>query len=190
MVRSFFWNRFGNGNGIHNVCWGTITKGKSKGGLGVRNLSIVKHSLMAKHIFKYLNNDAAICVDILLLIYGKINFWKDSSPAKCSWFFRGLYNSATHIKPYCRLNSVNPLTASILLDPWCFDVSLALRPTYANMNVDVDLLSLSDLVQGNHWNHDTLSLLFGSNLILDAVNFTSIDLVNHWFGILILVGII
>lgn len=57
VVRKFFWSRGSNGKGIHNVCWNVITESKPKWGLGIRNLVITKHSLTAKHVFRYLNND-------------------------------------------------------------------------------------------------------------------------------------
>lgn len=91
VVRKFFCSRGGNEKGIHNVNWTTINEGKPERGLGIKNLSLAKHSLMAKHIFKYLNDDV-ISVDILHLKYGIINFWKDYAPAKCSLFFRGLFS--------------------------------------------------------------------------------------------------
>lgn len=40
---------------------------------------------MAKNVFKYLNTDDAIRVDILHVQYGKINLWNDPVPYKCLW---------------------------------------------------------------------------------------------------------
>lgn len=77
IIRNFFWNQGGNGKGIHTVAWNNITNFRSEGGLSIRNLSIVRHSLMAKHVFKYLNQGGAIWVDILHFKYGITNFWKD-----------------------------------------------------------------------------------------------------------------
>lgn len=182
MVRKFFCQRFGNGKGIHNVSWNIINEGKTKGGLGIKNLSNVKHSLLAKHLFKLLNNEDVIWVNILSLEYGNINFWTDHAPGKCSWFFHYLYNAASHIKPYCRIKSFNPHSTFIFQDPWCFDIPIALKPTLLNMNVDAEQLSLMDLVQDGQWKHDNLNQVFGFDHALDSLNFVSIDCdsSNHW----------
>lgn len=158
------------------MCAGKLLMKVRLRGAGVRNLSIAKHSLMAKHIFKYLNTDATIWVDILLLKYGKINLWKDPAPAKCSWFFRGLFNSAVHIKSQCRLISINPSTTCLLWDPWCFDVPIAFKPTYVNVNAiaDGDFISFSNLIVDDRWNFANLSMMFGSNNVCNAVNSSSI----------------
>lgn len=58
-----------------------------RGGLAVRNLFIAKHALLAKHVFKYLNHDSVLWVDILISKYGYMNFWHNSTPANCSVFF-------------------------------------------------------------------------------------------------------
>ncbi|XP_039120341.1 uncharacterized protein LOC120256728 [Dioscorea cayenensis subsp. rotundata] len=107
VVRKFFWSRDSNGKGIHNVSWNVINEGKTEEGIGIRNLALAKYSLMAKHVFKYLNNDDAIWVNILKLKYGDINFWKNSTLANCSWIFHSIFRTDDRIKPFCRINSVN-----------------------------------------------------------------------------------
>lgn len=47
------------------VNWDTITSSKSEGGLGIRNLLKVKHSLMAKNLINFLNKQNLLWVDIL-----------------------------------------------------------------------------------------------------------------------------
>lgn len=98
VVRNLFWAKDCNGKDIHYVAWRSIIESKAEGGLGVRNIALAKYYLMAKNIFKYLNHGDEIWVDILYDKYGKINFWRDPVPSKCSWFFRGFCNPAYHLK--------------------------------------------------------------------------------------------
>lgn len=114
---------------------------KDKGGLALRNLSIAKHSLKVKHVFNYLNWADIIWVNIVHLKYRQINFWKDSIPRNCSWYFQGLYHTTTTLKPFCGILSVNPSITSLLYDPWCSKVPLALMPTYMNMHVNPENFS-------------------------------------------------
>lgn len=90
---------------------------KIEGVLALKNLLIANHSLKAKFIFQYLNSAESVWVAILRLKYGHLNFWKDPIPSKCSWFFRGLCWSASTIKPYCWIKTINPSSTSILYDP-------------------------------------------------------------------------
>ncbi|XP_039115766.1 uncharacterized protein LOC120251270 [Dioscorea cayenensis subsp. rotundata] len=174
-VRKFFWSRDSNGKGIHNVSWSTINDGKPEGGIGIRNLSLAKYSLKAKHVFKLLNNDSAIWVDIMRLKYGHSNFWMNSAPARCSWFYRSLFNVANRIKPFCRIGSVNPINTSFAWDPWCFDLPIARKPTFINMNVDLDNLSVSNFITGNGWDIAHLCSIFGSNFNMQVLLSNSID---------------
>lgn len=84
LVRDFFWFKGGNGKGTHSITWSCITKNNTEGGLSFRNLSHDQHSLMAKDVFKFLNVDQAIWVDIMHLKYGSLNIWLDSAPPNCS----------------------------------------------------------------------------------------------------------
>lgn len=118
---------------------------------------------MANQIFKYLNFDKSIVMKILHWNYGKINFWKDQIPSSCSWFFRGLYNSAIYLWPLCRINLVNPLDTSFLMDLWCFDIPIALKPTFININIDFDHFNISNLIQENNWNSTNLYHVLGNN---------------------------
>lgn len=149
VLRRFFWSHDYNGKGIHKVVRSSIIEGKPKGAISIRDLSLGKHSLLAKHIFKYLNRDDAIWVDILFLKYGKINFWSDMAPPKCPWFSRGLCKSATYIKPFCRINSFNLTNNSFLMDPWCSNLPITLKPTFINMSADFEHLNISNLIHEN-----------------------------------------
>lgn len=117
LLRSFFWYKDGNGKGIHVVAWDSITTSKTEEGLAIKNLSIAKQFLMAKNAFKFLNGDGAFWVQILSHKYGSFNFWRDSVPFRCSWFFRCLSQIAFKMKPFRWMNSVNPNCSFFLFDP-------------------------------------------------------------------------
>lgn len=162
--------------------WSTLIESKPDGGLGIRDLSLAKHSLMPKHIFKYLNYDDAIWVDILINKYGKINLCSDAIPAKCSWFFRDPCHSAAFIRSHCKINSVNPDSTSFLWDPWMFDIPVALKPTFLNLDLDLEQINLFDFITGNCWNPHNFTSVFGNLFDSYDDNLASIDLVkvNHW----------
>ncbi|XP_039133286.1 uncharacterized protein LOC120270351 [Dioscorea cayenensis subsp. rotundata] len=137
---------------------------KSEGGLGLHNLSYAKTSLMAKNVFKYLNSDIIFWVDIARHKYGRLNFWTDHIPANCSWFFKGLCRTASTLKQNLWIKSFNPTQTSFLFDPWLFEIPLAFKPTYLNVNTDLNAYHLSDLIDNGQWNHGFLCLIFGNFL--------------------------
>lgn len=63
---------------------------------------------LPKNVISYLNDHEAIWVDLLYSMYGKVNFWTDSIPPNCSWFFRGLWYNANIIKLQLWLFHFNP----------------------------------------------------------------------------------
>lgn len=95
---------------------------------------------------------------------------------------RGLCNSPAFIKHNCKINSVNLTSASFLWNPWCFDIPVALKPTFLNMNVNLDQIHLSDLVQGDQWDHQSLNFLFGNLFENSDIDLIAIDLDadNYW----------
>lgn len=134
----FSWANGDNPRGILLANWSTITSNKAEGGMGVRNISLIKHSLMAKNLFNYFNKQDSIWVDILYMKYGDFNFWTHNVLSSCSAFFKGLSHTASIIMSHLWINCVNPFTTSIIFHPWIFDVLIAFKPMPLNMNVDFE----------------------------------------------------
>lgn len=105
IARKFFWLKSGNRNGICLVAWNDITLNKTGlvgvgvgWGLSIRNPKLFKLSLMAKNVFNYLNFSNHIWVDIVHHKYASLNFWTNAILTNCSWFFKGLCQTAFALK--------------------------------------------------------------------------------------------
>ena len=134
-----------------------------RGGLGIRNLRLVKVSLMANNVFNLLNVKQTFWVDIFIHKYGSINFWSHSvPPPKCSGFCRGLFWAANVIKPHLWLKVVNPTNTSSWWDPWVFETPLVVKPTFLNMNVYGNQLQFSGIMEQGCWSASVLVQIFGS----------------------------
>lgn len=104
VVRIFFWSKSGNWKGIRGVAWNNLTDTLTEGSLVIRNLLLAKqYSLMAKNMFKFLNDDDVFWVDILHILN-----------MACLWFFRGPCTSAATLKPFCWISSLNLNCTSLL----------------------------------------------------------------------------
>lgn len=137
---------------------------------------------MAKNVFKYLNLDNAFWVDIIHCKYGNINFWQDSIPPKWFWVFWGLCNTASVLKPNLWLRSINTNYTSFLCGPWLFDIPLSFKPTFLNVQVDFEFLTIFELAPNGSWDNHKLKILFGDNLNYLITNLSSIDNedFNNW----------
>lgn len=137
---------------------------------------------MAKNAFSYLNRHDVLWVDTLIHKHGMFNFWVDHIPPKCSWFFRRLCRIAFIIKPYMWINSFILRTSSFLLDPWYFEISIDLKPTFLNVGIDFNSIDYYDLLVENHLNMQALTNIFGEHLFMSALNLSIIDTHggNHW----------
>ncbi|XP_039119691.1 uncharacterized protein LOC120255989 [Dioscorea cayenensis subsp. rotundata] len=182
IARKYLWANYDHGSGMPLVNWDTITSSRSEGGLGIRNLLKVKHSLMAKNLFNLLNKHENIWVDIVCLKYGDFNFWTMKPPPNCSAFFRGLCYNANVLKPFLWINCLNPSVTSFLYHPWLFETPLAFKPVFLNMNIFVDDFQISELLDNDSWNLDTLNCLFGTNWNSPIISFGKIchETDNHW----------
>ncbi|XP_039142228.1 uncharacterized protein LOC120279366 [Dioscorea cayenensis subsp. rotundata] len=147
IARKFLWANYDHGQGMPMVNWDTITLNKSEGGLGIRHLLKVKHSLM-----------------------------------NCSAFFRGLCGNANVLKPFLWINCLNPTITSFLHHPWIFDIPIAFKPVFFNMDLPVEDLRISDCLINCNWNVTALNLMFGSNWNSPILSHgkISVDGVSHW----------
>lgn len=110
--------------------------------------------MIAKNVFGYLNSKIAIWVDILHHKNGIITLWMDSILAKYSWF----------LVVFAMINSFNPNATSLLYESWLFEIPLAFKPTYLNMELDLHYLHLFDFIIGIHWNLHLIIIDFGNHL--------------------------
>lgn len=108
--------------------------------------------------------------------------WTSSIPASCSWFYRGLCRNANHIKPFLWMSNINPANTSFPYDPWYFDIPLAFKPTFLNMDMDLKSIQLFNLLLDTHWNIHLLRNLFGLILNEFSISHGNIthDLDNTW----------
>lgn len=93
-----------------------------------------------------------------------INPWEIHIPSNCSWLFRGMCKIADDIKAYLWMQSINPHTVSFLHDPCCFEMPIAFKPTFLNMQLDFESFSVTDFIQDNAWDINKFSTIFWSEV--------------------------
>lgn len=68
------------------------------------------------------------------------------------------------------MHSVNPNINYFLWDPWIFNIPVALKPTFINMDMDFEHISISNFILDDHWDFQNMNSLFGDNST--SLNFT------------------
>ncbi|KAH7689115.1 hypothetical protein IHE45_03G075400 [Dioscorea alata] len=80
------------------------------------------------------------------------------------------------------INCVNPVITSFLSHPWMFDIPIAFKPVFLNMNFNVEEITIDDLLVNSSWNMNALNQLFGyvwDSPIISHGMITNEDN-NHW----------
>lgn len=70
------------------------------------------------------------------------------------------YNCCSH-KVNLWINCANPSTTFVLYHPRMFDVPIAYKPVYLNMNMDFENIQIFDFMANSTWNIHAHEMLFG-----------------------------
>lgn len=86
------------------------------------------------------------------------------------------------LKPFLWIKNFNPNCISFLHDWWCFKTLLAFKPTYLNMNLELDSLQLSDFTLNIHWNLNAFNMVFRDQINSLVFRFSIINQSGsqHW----------
>ncbi|KAJ9535294.1 hypothetical protein OSB04_un001606 [Centaurea solstitialis] len=89
LLRSFLWSSGEAIKGKAKVKWGNVCLPREKGGLGVRSLRVWNRTLLAKQVWKIIDNNDSLWVKWIheYRLKGK-NFWEVGNVFDASWFWR------------------------------------------------------------------------------------------------------
>ena len=119
---------------------------------------------MSKLILVVLNVDQKFWIQIFNLKYRTFNIRNFKKIAKSLWFGRIFRKTADSIKYNLWLDTCNTGSIDFLKNPWCFDLPLALKPTFLNMHGPLEDISFSELTDGNSLNYNPIFELFGDQI--------------------------
>lgn len=125
LVHNFLRGRTSINQGFNSIGWTVTTHSKPEGGLGICNLRVVNHSLMAKNVFDILNSEDKIWVNIFKFKYRGWHLWNLEIISNSSWFYKYIYNFAKVLRPNIKLLSCNPKFVDIWKDSCIFDVPIS-----------------------------------------------------------------
>lgn len=96
--------------------------------------------------------------------YGNRNFWSHEALSTCSTFFKRLSKTADLLKPYLWINYLNPSVTFVLHHPWMFEIPIAYKPVYLNMDINFEVSQISNFLDNATWNIYALNMFFWNQL--------------------------
>lgn len=161
IARNFLWEKGDSTRGLHLIGWDTVTRPKAEGGLAIKDLRLMRFSLMAKKVLHMINNANTPWVRLAIARYGQPHPWYGKKVYKnSSWTWRLLITSLKEIRGGLIKVVSNGHDTNVWQDPWIFCLPIDKWPTYINMNMRLAVTNVSDMISVGNWNFDLISALF------------------------------
>ncbi|XP_050211423.1 uncharacterized protein LOC126661614 [Mercurialis annua] len=150
----FLWSGKNEGNYNAMVSWEDISKQKSEGGLGVKNIHVWNKAAITKHIWQIYNSP-----DSLWVKWIKINkikdrsFWKVNCNDKASWIWRGILKIRPDARKVIDYRMGDGSRTEFWNDPWIQGCTLMEKFPRVKMK-DTDIqrnTKVAALWRNNRW---------------------------------------
>ncbi|WOL01302.1 hypothetical protein Cni_G10018 [Canna indica] len=155
IARNYLWSNDKKKKGFHLVGWSKVTMRKYKGGLGLKDLGIVKLFIHAKRILLFLNKEKHLWSRILRAKYGNYHPWTFNRK-NISWSFKGLHEAISCMREGLRIRIGDGTKVDILNDPWLSNIPINKWPTFINMEMQNKFQKVCQLMEKGDWNHELI----------------------------------
>lgn len=118
-MRNFWWGHSREVSKAHYINWKRFEQSKDAGGLGVRNLQHINRAMIAKLIWKLLENDSCLWCQLMRAKYlHKESFWEVKKAQKGSSTWSAMLNCISDMKDGCCWVVKDGKKINIKEDPW------------------------------------------------------------------------
>ncbi|WOK92020.1 hypothetical protein Cni_G00711 [Canna indica] len=139
---NYMWNSSSKKKEFHLIGWNKVLIRKSQGGLGIRDLGIMKFSIHDKKILSFLNKEKQLWSRVLISKYKDYHPWL----ADCKSLRRRIGDGAD---------------TNIWSDPWFSSIPICKWPTFVNTKMINGVTSIKQLIKGIEWDLELMLNLFG-----------------------------
>ncbi|XP_004301203.1 PREDICTED: uncharacterized protein LOC101302660 [Fragaria vesca subsp. vesca] len=127
---NFWWGMTPRGNKIHWRSWDFLSQPKADGGLGFRNLQHFNMALLAKQVWKLVENPTSLWAEVLKSRYfPDCNFFSALKGYRASWSWSSLLEARDIILAGCCWQVVNGSSVRVWQDKWLPNPSPRLLPS-------------------------------------------------------------
>ncbi|XP_057747939.1 uncharacterized protein LOC130967135 [Arachis stenosperma] len=172
-IARFWWANNGKEKSIHWKSWKKLTKSKTNGGLGFKDLECQNIAHLAKQTWRLLKEGEAIWAKTLKAIYyPNCSLWEVKEGRNASWIWKSLLEGRDFIRKNGRWSIGSGLEIDIWEDNWVAGIGKLRR--YGEEQVR----KVSDLIKhGEGWNENRIREIFPGN-IAESITRTPISLIN------------
>ncbi|KAK1379408.1 hypothetical protein POM88_026152 [Heracleum sosnowskyi] len=169
MVRNFWWGGDPSSKTIHWRKWDILTRAKSEGGMGFRDLKVFNLALLAKQCWRLVLNPSSFWARVLKGIYfPRDNFLNAKKGSRASWLWNNLLKGRDVLLAGIRWQVGNGKSINFWCDRWVsnsphFFVRDAKGPFNSNSFV-------ADFISGGRWNTSKLQNHVSAKAISDLMS--------------------
>ncbi|WOK97483.1 hypothetical protein Cni_G06191 [Canna indica] len=182
LAREYFWKFGKKKHGLHLVRWKRISLSRHNGGLGIRDLKLVKISIHAKRILPLLNRKNISWVNLLRLKHADIHPWNNASDMSKSRATKGLFIALCKLREGLKICIGNGQSTNIWKDPWIDCIPIEKWPTFINVNRMNEVSKVCDLIHNKYWNWPLIRQMFGEEPVnsISQMQLPIIDKKDKW----------
>ncbi|WOK98704.1 ribonuclease H protein [Canna indica] len=129
------------------LSWKYVTNKRSAGGLGIRNLHVLKKVILAKRLLPILNNESSNWVRLMKAKYGVAHPWKNKYGFDGSWSMKSIANCMLALRGGLRKTLGNGKQTNVWDDLWLDQVPLSVWPTFLDVKELSKYNLVSDLIE-------------------------------------------
>ncbi|WOK97948.1 hypothetical protein Cni_G06656 [Canna indica] len=152
LARRCFWKSGSSKKGFHLVSWKKVSLSGLKGGLGIRDLKLVKVSIHAKILLALLNKKNVSWATLLNQRYKSIHPWTKNYGKNKNWAVKGIFTAMFMLRDGLKKRIGNGCETNVWSDPWIECLPLERWPTFINMEMINEVHKVSDLINDKEWN--------------------------------------
>ncbi|WOK98725.1 hypothetical protein Cni_G07437 [Canna indica] len=130
------------------ISWDTITRSRRSGGLEIRDLRVIRKTIMSKRLLPPLNKDDSSWCRILNNQKTKWHPWMDSKGKDQSWYGKAIAENLKCLRDGFKKCVGNGRETTMWTDPWIEFIPLKLWPTYINVSELEKLEVVNEMIEG------------------------------------------
>ncbi|KAK6131016.1 hypothetical protein DH2020_035243 [Rehmannia glutinosa] len=161
MIGSYWWGSNPDKKKIHWVSWTSLTRAKTQGGLGFKDLRIFNLAMLGKQAWRLLTQPSSLLARVLQAkYYPSSSFMGARLGNRPSWTWRSIMEGRRLLLVGCRKQIYSGRTTRIWGDRW-----IPKPPSFTSSSTS-DLLPRNSTVNmlfnasGNHWNTTLINRIF------------------------------
>ncbi|WOL14513.1 hypothetical protein Cni_G23293 [Canna indica] len=163
-AREFFWASKKK-KGAKLLTWERMTDSRASGGLGIRDLEIMRKTMMAKRILPLLNNEESVWCKFYKAKYKTVHPWECCRRKHKSEQTKVVFSCLKNVRNGPCKKLANGSNIDVWRDPWVDTGPFSHWPTFIDPKELECYKNVGELIQEDDWHLERILRCFGSVLL-------------------------